>query len=228
MTRRWRRTGSACRPATRSRNAGSPRCSDAPPAAGREPESPMHGKHRRFQTRRAPRSRLEALTSSRPADHAQLPGPRPGCDAPAVARQEGRREPGKRRTWTVSAGSAGSPILRATGSSCGSPPDRVIAQAVTCLWTARYYQAAEVRAPALHPHARSQITEIVGVRPDAPGRPRRRFPPTRFLARAARRPSAAISARPWAAIAAARAAPVSSANCSSSPVQIRMWPACTR
>ena len=38
--------------------AGSPRCSDAHPAAGREPESPMHGKHRRSQTRRAPRSRL--------------------------------------------------------------------------------------------------------------------------------------------------------------------------
>ena len=58
MTRRWPRTGSACRPATRCRNAGSPRCSDAPPAAGREPESPRHDKHRRSQTRRAPRSRL--------------------------------------------------------------------------------------------------------------------------------------------------------------------------
>ena len=58
MTRRWPRTGSACRPATRSRNAGSPRCSDAHPAAGREPESPRHGKHPRSGTRRAPRSRL--------------------------------------------------------------------------------------------------------------------------------------------------------------------------
>ena len=58
MTRRWPRTGSAYRPATRCRNAGSPRCSGAHPAAGREPESPMHGKHRRSQTRRAPRSRL--------------------------------------------------------------------------------------------------------------------------------------------------------------------------
>ena len=57
MTRRWLRTGSACRPATRCRNAGSPRCSDAPPAAGREPESPMHDRHRRSPTRRAPRSR---------------------------------------------------------------------------------------------------------------------------------------------------------------------------
>ena len=58
MTRRWPRTGSACRPATRCRNVGSPRCSGAHPAAGREPESPMHGKHRRSQTRRVPRSRL--------------------------------------------------------------------------------------------------------------------------------------------------------------------------
>ena len=58
MTRRWPRTGSACRPATRFRNAGSPRCSDAHPAAGREPESPMHDKHRRSQTRRASRPRL--------------------------------------------------------------------------------------------------------------------------------------------------------------------------
>ena len=58
MTRRWPRTGSACRPATRSRNAGSPRCSGAHPVAGREPGSPMHGKHRRPQTRRASQSRL--------------------------------------------------------------------------------------------------------------------------------------------------------------------------
>jgi hypothetical protein len=65
-------------------------------------------------------------------------------------------------------GSAGSPIPRATGSSCGSPPDRIITQAVTCLWPARYYQAAEVRPAALHPHARFQVTETVGVRPDAP------------------------------------------------------------
>jgi hypothetical protein len=56
-TRRWPRTGSACRPATRFRNAGSPRCSDAHPAAGREPESPMQDRHRLSRTRRAPRSR---------------------------------------------------------------------------------------------------------------------------------------------------------------------------
>ena len=58
MTRRWLRTGSACRPATRCRNAGSPRCSDARPAAGREPESPRHDRNRRSQTRRASQSRL--------------------------------------------------------------------------------------------------------------------------------------------------------------------------
>ena len=56
-TRRWPRTGSACRPATRCRNDGSPRCSDAHPAAGREPESPMHDRNGRSQTRRAPQSR---------------------------------------------------------------------------------------------------------------------------------------------------------------------------
>jgi hypothetical protein len=60
-TRRWPPTGSACRPATRCRNAGSPRCSGAHPAAGREPEWPMHDKHRRSQTHRAPRSRLNDM-----------------------------------------------------------------------------------------------------------------------------------------------------------------------
>jgi hypothetical protein len=51
----------------------------------------------------------------------------------AQLRAKGERTwPRKRRTWRVSAGSAGSPILRAIGSSCGSPPDRVFTQAVTC------------------------------------------------------------------------------------------------
>jgi hypothetical protein len=58
MTQRWPRTGSACRPATRFRNVGSSGCSDAHPAAGHEPESPMHDRHRRSQTHRVPRSRL--------------------------------------------------------------------------------------------------------------------------------------------------------------------------
>ena len=51
MTRRWPHTSSACRPATRCRNACSPRCSDAHPAAGRGPGSPMHDRHHRSQTR---------------------------------------------------------------------------------------------------------------------------------------------------------------------------------
>ena len=42
----------------------------------------------------------------------------------AQLRAKGANVAGKRKTWRVSAGSAGSPILRATGSSCGSPPDR--------------------------------------------------------------------------------------------------------
>ena len=44
---------------TRCRNASSPSCSDAHPAAGREPGSPTPGKHRRSRTRRAPRSRFD-------------------------------------------------------------------------------------------------------------------------------------------------------------------------
>jgi hypothetical protein len=49
----------------------------------------------------------------------------------AQLRTRGRTWPGRRRTWRVSAGSAGSPIRRATGWSCGSPPNRVVTQAVT-------------------------------------------------------------------------------------------------
>ena len=55
----------------------------------------------------------------------------------AQLRTRGRTWPGRRRRWRVSAGSAGSPILRAIGSSCGNPPDRVFAQAVTCWRPAR-------------------------------------------------------------------------------------------
>ena len=46
----------------------------------------------------------------------------------AQLRAKGADVASKRRTWRVSAGSAGSPILRATGSNCGSPPDRVSTQ----------------------------------------------------------------------------------------------------
>ena len=80
--RRWPRTGSACRPATRCRNAGWPRSSDARPAAGREPESPMHGKHRRSQTRRAPRSRLNDL-----GEYAELPSGQIDQEVMAEARR---------------------------------------------------------------------------------------------------------------------------------------------
>jgi YVTN family beta-propeller protein len=55
MTRRWPRTGSACRPAIRCRNAGWLACSDARPAAGSERESLTHDKHHRSRNRRAPR-----------------------------------------------------------------------------------------------------------------------------------------------------------------------------
>jgi len=65
MTRRWPPTRSACRPAIRSRNVGSPRCSDVHPAAGRERESPMHDKHHHSKTRRASRSRLNRRLRSR-------------------------------------------------------------------------------------------------------------------------------------------------------------------
>lgn len=50
----------------------------------------------------------------------------------AQLRAKERTWPKKHRTWRVSVDSAGSPILRAIGSSCGSPPDRVFTQAVTC------------------------------------------------------------------------------------------------
>jgi hypothetical protein len=74
MTRRWPRTGSACRQAARCRNDGSPRCSDAPPAAGREPESPMHDRHRRAQVRRHPHNRPTGNQHDAVADGGSLPG----------------------------------------------------------------------------------------------------------------------------------------------------------
>ena len=55
MTRRWPRTGSACRPEIRFRNAGWLRSSDARPAAGRERESLTHDEHHRSKNRWAPR-----------------------------------------------------------------------------------------------------------------------------------------------------------------------------
>ena len=88
MTRQWPRTGSACRPATRCRNADSPRCSAAHPAAGREPDSPMHDRNRRPQTRRVARARLTRKQGP-PAvsPERDLPAPgRPGIGAWQSAR----------------------------------------------------------------------------------------------------------------------------------------------
>jgi len=48
----------------------------------------------------------------------------------ATARQGSGRGPRRLRTWRVSLDSAGSPILRAIGSSCGSSADRVFARAL--------------------------------------------------------------------------------------------------
>ena len=96
MTRRWPRTGSACRPATRCRNAGSPRCSGAPPAAGRGPESLMHGRHRRSQTRRASQSRLtrkQGPPAVSPERELTAPG-RPGIGGLAVSHKRALREHG--------------------------------------------------------------------------------------------------------------------------------------
>lgn len=47
-------------------------------------------------------------------------------------RTKERTWPKRRRTWRGSVDSAGSPILRAIGSSCGSPPDRDVTQAQMC------------------------------------------------------------------------------------------------
>ena len=96
-TRRWPRTGSACRPATRCRNDGSPRCSDAHPAAGREPELPMHDRHHRSQTRRAPRSRLNDRPSRHLGERARRHNPLaqvPSCPEDADRGEEpARSEP---------------------------------------------------------------------------------------------------------------------------------------
>jgi hypothetical protein len=55
-------------------------------------------------------------------------------DLDAMLAQWGRMWPRRLRRWRVSVDSAGSPILRAIGSSCGSPADSVFTQAVTCWW----------------------------------------------------------------------------------------------
>src|SRR5437660_1371598 len=54
-----------------------------------------------------------------------------------------RTWPKKRKTWRVLVDSAGSPILRAIGSSYGSPPDRAFTQAVLVAHWPRYFSKAD-------------------------------------------------------------------------------------
>lgn len=60
----------------------------------------------------------------------------------AQLRAKERTWPKKRKTWRVSVGSAGSPIPRAIGSSCGSLPDHVVTRAVACRWARSYVRNA--------------------------------------------------------------------------------------
>jgi len=86
------RSRSAWASSSRSRSiqadssACSPRCSDEPPAAGREPGSPGHGRNRRPRTRRASRSRL-----------ARKQGP-PAVSADAIVTAPGRSGTGAWRS----------------------------------------------------------------------------------------------------------------------------------
>ena len=81
----------ACRPATRCRNASSPSCSDAHPAAGREPGSPTPGKHRRSRTRRAPRSGLDRTPWRHLGQRPRRHNP-PFYTGPVVSREHRPRE----------------------------------------------------------------------------------------------------------------------------------------
>ena len=101
MTRRWPRTGSACRPAIRCRNAGSSGCSDAHPVAGREREWPMPGK-RRSRTCRAPRSRLNRRPRRHPGERTRSHEPSTAAmslDIRAAARSCDPPVAGVRRSW---------------------------------------------------------------------------------------------------------------------------------
>ena len=99
MMGRWPRTGSACKPATRSRNADWPRCSDAHPAAGREPESPMHGAHRRSQTHPAARLRLNRTPWRHPGERGPGPHARPCFRQPKPAASAIGHAPAADRPW---------------------------------------------------------------------------------------------------------------------------------
>ena len=68
---------------------------------------------------------------------------RPRRHARPAARRRSSRRRRDARTWLASAGSAGSPTRRATGSSCGSPADDALA-------------ATTVRRPTLRPRSTSR------------------------------------------------------------------------
>jgi len=102
MTRRWPRTDSACRPAIRCRNAGSLRCSDAHPVAGREREWPMHDKRRRSKACRTPRSRLNRRPWRHPGERTRSHEPSTAAmsvDIRAAARSCDPQVAGVRRSW---------------------------------------------------------------------------------------------------------------------------------
>ena len=125
MTQRWPRTGSACKPAIRCPNASSPRCSDAPPAAGHAPGSPMHSNHRKDPTRERSHDRLIPRTVAFQAPVIPEPVPARGilgpahphlCRPPSLFRSPGlgwrRRAPPKRITAWVLPGYAA--VIRTT------------------------------------------------------------------------------------------------------------------
>jgi Protein of unknown function (DUF2637) len=131
MTRRWPRTGSACRPAIRCRNAGSLRCSDAHPVAGREREWPMHDKRRRSKAFRTPRSRLNRRPWRHPGERIrrhELSTAVMSLDIRVAARSCDPQVAGVRRSWcSMTLCSVPSPRfreesgVRGEGSASGSP-----------------------------------------------------------------------------------------------------------
>ena len=72
MTQRWPCTGSACKPAIRSPNASSPRCSAAPPTAGRVPGSPMLGNHHKDPAEKWPGAGIQDLQRGTASPAARL------------------------------------------------------------------------------------------------------------------------------------------------------------
>jgi hypothetical protein len=64
----------------------------------------------------------------------------------AQLRAEGADVAEETQDMEVSVDSAGSPILRAIGSSCGRPPDRAFTQVVTC-WLAQWLRPDMSESP---------------------------------------------------------------------------------